>query len=99
MMFLNVLWILYINLDFLKWLLFVYWGLVMIILIGFLIGYFIKWSGIFEFMFVVYIMLFIICVIEIFGFMISILKYIVMVVELVIYIVILIILFKDNYFG
>jgi hypothetical protein len=99
MMFSNVPWTPYTNLDFPKWLLPVHWGSVMITSIGFLIGYFTKWSGTPEFMLAAYTMLFTICVIETFGFMTSTSKYIAMVAELVIYTAILIILFKDNYFG
>lgn len=69
MMFSKVPWTPYTNLDFPKWLLPIHWGSVMITSIGFLIGYFTKWSGTPEFMLAAYTMLFTICVIETFGFM------------------------------
>ncbi len=94
----NVPWTPYTNLDFPNWLLPIHWGAVIITSIGFLMGYFTKWSRTPEFMLAAYTMLFTICVIETFGFMTSSTKYIAMVAELVTYTAILSILFKNNYF-
>jgi len=98
MIFTNVPWTPYTNLDFPKWLLPIHWGSVVIASAGFLIGYFTKWIGTPLFMLAAYTMLFTICVIETFGFMISSTKYIAMISELVIYTAILLMLFKHKYF-
>lgn len=94
----NIPWTPYTNLDFPAWLLPIHWGSVIITSIGFLVGYFSRWSGLPSFMLAVYSMLFTICVIETFGFMTSATKYIPMIAELVAYSVILALLFKNNYF-
>jgi hypothetical protein len=94
----KVPWTPYTNLDFPTWLLPIHWGSVIITSIGFLIGYFFKWSGTPEFMLAAYTMLFTICVIETFGFMTSSTKYIAMATELVTYTVILLLMFKSKYF-
>jgi len=94
----KVPWTPYTNLDFPSWLLPIHWGSVIVTSIGFLIGYFSKWSGTPEFMLAAYTMLFTICVIETFGFMTSSTKYIAMATELVTYTVILLLMFKSKYF-
>ena len=94
----NVPWTPYTNMDFPIWLLPIHWGAVIITSIGFLIGYFTKWSGAPEFMLAAYTMLFTVCVIETFGFMTSSTKYIAMATELVTYTVIILLLFKSRYF-
>jgi len=94
----KVPWTPYTNLDFPTWLLPIHWGSVSITSVGFLVGYFTKWSGTPEFMLSAYTMLFTICVIETFGFMTSSTRYIAMTSELVTYTVILILLFKSKYF-
>jgi hypothetical protein len=94
----KVPWTPYTNLDFPSWLLPIHWGSVIITSMGFLVGYFSKWSGTPEFMLAAYTMLFTICVIETFGFMTSSTKYIAMTTELIAYSVILILMFKNNYF-
>ena len=94
----KVPWEPYTNLDFPTWLLPIHWGSVVITSIGFLIGYFSKWSGTPEFMLAAYTMLFTICVIETFGFMTSSTKYIAMTTELVTYTVIITLMFKSKYF-
>lgn len=94
----NVPWTPYTNLDFPAWLLPIHWGSVIITSIGFLIGYFTKWSGTPEFTLAAYTMLFTICVIETFGFMTSSTKYIAMMTELATYTAILILMFKHKYF-
>ncbi|MEO0556396.1 MAG: hypothetical protein AAF149_24650 [Bacteroidota bacterium] len=94
----KVSWTPYTNLDFPNWLLPIHWGSVMITSIGFLGGYFSRWSGLPHFMLAAYSMLFTICVIETFGFMTSSTKYIAMIAELVAYTLILVLLFKNKYF-
>ncbi len=94
----KVPWTPYTNLDFPTWLLPIHWGSVIITSIGFLIGYFSKWSRTPEFLLAAYTMLFTICVIETFGFMTSSTKYIAMTTELVTYTVILLMMFKSRYF-
>lgn len=94
----KVPWASYTNLDFPIWLLPIHWGSVLLTSLGFLIGYFSKWSGTPEFMLAAYTMLFTICVIETFGFMTSSTKYIAMFSELITYCLILILLFKSKYF-
>ena len=94
----EVPWTPYTNLDFPDWLLPIHWGSVMITSIGFLAGYFFRWSGLPSFMLAAYTMLFTICVIETFGFMTSPTKYIAMITELVTYTLILALLFKNDYF-
>lgn len=94
----KVPWTPYTNLDFPTWLLPIHWGSVIISSIGFLAGYYTKWSGTPEFMLAAYTMLFTICVIETFGFMTSSTKYIAMTTELVTYTVILLLMFKSKYF-
>lgn len=94
----QVPWPAYTNIDFPNWLLPIHWGSVMITSVGFLIGYFTKWSRTPEFMLAAYTMLFTICVIETFGFMTSSTKFIAMAFELVTYTVVLTMLFKNKYF-
>ncbi len=94
----NVPWKPYTNLDFPNWLLPIHWGSVMITSIGFLSGYFSRWSGLPTFMLAAYTMLFTVCVIETFGFMTSPTKYIAMTAELVAYTLILTLLFRNKYF-
>ena len=94
----KVPWSPYTNLDFPNWLLPIHWGSVMITSIGFLMGYFTKWSKTPEFMLAAYTMLFTICIIETFGFMTNSTKYIAMATELVTYTAILYMLFKSKYF-
>jgi len=95
---LKVPWTPYTNLDFTTWLLPIHWGSVIITSVGFLLGYFTRWSGTPEFMLAAYTMLFTICVIETFGFMTSSTRYIAMATELVTYTIILILMFKSKYF-
>ncbi len=94
----DVPWKPYTNLDFPVWLLPIHWGSVIIASVGFLIGYFTKWTGTPTLMLAVYTMLFTICVIETFGFMTSPTKYIAMTAELVTYTVILMLLFRNRHF-
>lgn len=94
----KVPWTPYTNLDFPNWLLPIHWGSVMIASIGFLSGYFSRWSKLPHFMLAAYTMLFTICVIETFGFMTSPTKYSAMMAELVAYTSILTLLFKNKYF-
>lgn len=94
----QVPWTPYTNLDFPDWLLPIHWGSVVITSIGFLSGYFTRWSGLPHFMLAAYTMLFTICVIETFGFMTSSTKYFAMMTELVAYSLILVILYKNTYF-
>lgn len=95
---LKVPWTPYTNQDFPQWLLPVHWGSVIITSVGFIVGYFTRWSWLPQFMLAAYSMLFTICVIETLGFMTNSTKYIAMVAEFVAYAVILILLFKHKYF-
>jgi len=76
----------------------IHWGSVFLTAVGFLVGYFSKWSGLPGFMLAAYTMLFTICVIETYGFITSSTKYLAMVSELVTYTAILILLFRHSYF-
>ena len=95
---LEVPWTPYTNADFPDWLLPIHWGSVLITSVGFLTGYFTKWSGTPEFLLAAYTMLFTICVIETFGFMTSPTKYLAMTTELVTYTIILYMMFRNKYF-
>lgn len=94
----NVFWSPFTNSDFPRWLLPIHWGSVLITSVGFLAGYFTKWTYTPEFMLAAFTMLFTICVIETFGFMTSSTKYVAMITELVTYMLILSALFKSSYF-
>lgn len=94
----GVPWQPYTNPDFPNWLLPIHWGSALVTSMGFLYGYFTKWSKTPRFMMFAYATLALLCAIETFWFMTSQTKYIAMITEYVAYTLILFLLFKNTYF-
>ncbi|MCC5918589.1 MAG: hypothetical protein JJU02_14805 [Cryomorphaceae bacterium] len=99
MIFDNVPWRPFTNLEFPVWVLVIHWSSIGIASVVFIYGYFTQWvAKTPQMMTLAYGFMAMVCVVETFGFMTNKTKYIAMGAEFAVYTAILLILFKSSYF-